>query len=72
MNGIDAVAIATGQDWRAIEAAAHAWACRDGVYSPLAHYAVQGEHICYVMSWHVMWLCIVFTHRACACRCYVV
>ncbi|CAG8583735.1 11801_t:CDS:2 [Funneliformis caledonium] len=30
MNGIDAVAIATGQDWRAIEAAVHAWAC-DGV-----------------------------------------
>src|SRR5256885_15530410 len=30
MNGIDAVALATGQDWRAIEAAAHAWAC-DGV-----------------------------------------
>jgi len=27
MNGIDAVAIATGQDWRAIEAAAHVWAC---------------------------------------------
>jgi len=27
MNGIDAVALATGQDWRAIEAAAHAWAC---------------------------------------------
>jgi hydroxymethylglutaryl-CoA reductase len=26
MNGIDAVAVATGQDWRAIEASAHAWA----------------------------------------------
>jgi len=26
MNGIDAVALATGQDWRAIEAAAHTWA----------------------------------------------
>ena len=26
MNGIDAVAIATGNDWRAIEAGAHAWA----------------------------------------------
>lgn len=36
MNGIDAVAIATGNDWRAIEAGAHAWAARDGRYRPLA------------------------------------
>ncbi len=35
MNGIDAVAIATGNDWRAIEAAAHAYAARSGRYSPL-------------------------------------
>jgi len=35
MNGIDAVAIATGNDWRAIEAAAHAYACRDGSYRAL-------------------------------------
>jgi hydroxymethylglutaryl-CoA reductase len=32
MNGIDAVAMATGQDFRAIEAAAHAYASRDGTY----------------------------------------
>jgi hydroxymethylglutaryl-CoA reductase len=32
MNGIDAVALATGQDIRAIEAAAHAYAARDGKY----------------------------------------
>src|SRR5918995_5224381 len=32
MNGIDAVALATGQDFRAIEAAAHAYAARDGKY----------------------------------------
>jgi hydroxymethylglutaryl-CoA reductase len=32
MNGVDAVAIATGNDWRAIEAAAHAYAARDGRY----------------------------------------
>ncbi len=37
MNGVDAVAIATGQDWRAIEAGAHAFACRDGQYRPLSH-----------------------------------
>ena len=35
MNGIDAVALATGNDWRAIEAGAHAWACRDGQYRPM-------------------------------------
>ena len=36
MNGIDAVAIATGNDWRAIEAGAHAYASRDGQYRPLS------------------------------------
>ena len=36
MNGIDPVLIATGNDWRAVEAGAHAWACRDGTYRPLA------------------------------------
>jgi hydroxymethylglutaryl-CoA reductase len=36
MNGIDPVLIATGNDWRAIEAGAHAWACRTGTYKPMA------------------------------------
>lgn len=36
MNGIDAVAIATGNDWRAIEAGAHAYAARKDGYKPLA------------------------------------
>ncbi|HEX9115971.1 MAG TPA: hydroxymethylglutaryl-CoA reductase, degradative [Anaerolineae bacterium] len=36
MNGIDAVALATGQDWRAIEAGAHAYAARDGRYTSLS------------------------------------
>jgi len=35
MNGIDALMIATGNDWRAIEAGAHAYAARDGQYRPL-------------------------------------
>ncbi|MBN1399566.1 MAG: hydroxymethylglutaryl-CoA reductase, degradative, partial [Anaerolineae bacterium] len=35
MNGIDAVAIATGNDWRAIEAGAHAYAARSGRYTSL-------------------------------------
>lgn len=36
MNGIDAVVIATGNDWRAVEAGAHAYAARHGKYQPLA------------------------------------
>src|SRR5918996_3795244 len=38
MNGIDAVALATGQDFRAIEAAAHAYAARDGIYRSLSNW----------------------------------
>lgn len=36
MNGIDAVALACGQDWRAIEAGAHAYAARSGRYTSLS------------------------------------
>ncbi|RLG03082.1 MAG: hydroxymethylglutaryl-CoA reductase, degradative, partial [Thaumarchaeota archaeon] len=36
MNGVDAVVIATGNDWRAVEAGAHAYACRLGRYKPLS------------------------------------
>ena len=36
MNGVDAVLLATGQDWRAVEAGAHAFAARSGSYRPLA------------------------------------
>ncbi len=35
MNGVDAVVLATGNDWRAVEAAAHAYAARDGRYTSL-------------------------------------
>jgi hydroxymethylglutaryl-CoA reductase len=38
MNGIDAVALATGNDWRAIEAGAHAYAARLGRYSSLSRW----------------------------------
>jgi hydroxymethylglutaryl-CoA reductase len=38
MNGIDAVVIATGNDWRAIEAGAHAYAARSGAYTSLTHW----------------------------------
>ena len=37
MNGIDAVVLATGNDFRAIEAGAHAYAAKDGRYSSLTH-----------------------------------
>jgi hydroxymethylglutaryl-CoA reductase len=36
MNGVDAVMIATGNDWRAVEAGAHAYAARGGRYSSLS------------------------------------
>lgn len=35
MNGIDPVVVATGNDWRAVEAGAHAYACRSGRYTSL-------------------------------------
>jgi len=38
MNGVDAVVIATGNDWRAIEAGAHAYAARSGRYTSLPHW----------------------------------
>mmetsp|Transcript_905 Transcript_905/g.1385 ORF Transcript_905/g.1385 Transcript_905/m.1385 type:complete len:94 (-) Transcript_905:1520-1801(-) len=38
MNGVDAVAVALGQDWRAIESAAHSYASLSGRYGPLSDY----------------------------------
>ncbi len=43
MNGIDAVALACGQDWRAIEAGAHAYAARGGSYTPLSTWSEDGS-----------------------------
>jgi hydroxymethylglutaryl-CoA reductase len=43
MNGVDAVVIATGNDWRAVEAGAHAFAARSGRYSPLATWRGEGD-----------------------------
>ncbi len=42
LNGIDSVAVATGNDWRAIEAGAHAYAARDGQYRALTEWRVEG------------------------------
>ncbi|MEM2910059.1 MAG: hydroxymethylglutaryl-CoA reductase, degradative [Nitrososphaerota archaeon] len=41
MNGIDAVVIATGNDWRAVEAGAHAYAARNGRYEPLSRWELD-------------------------------
>ena len=43
MNGIDAVLIATGNDWRAVEAGAHAYASRSGRYAPLTRWWVDDK-----------------------------
>ena len=40
-NGIDAILIATGNDWRAIEAGAHAFASRDGRYQGLSRWSLD-------------------------------
>jgi hydroxymethylglutaryl-CoA reductase len=45
MNGIDAVTMATGNDWRAVEAGAHAFAARSGRYSPLAVWRRKGDEL---------------------------
>jgi hydroxymethylglutaryl-CoA reductase len=45
MNGVDAVVIATGNDWRAVEAGAHAFAARSGRYQPLATWRRDGDHV---------------------------
>jgi hydroxymethylglutaryl-CoA reductase len=43
MNGVDPVVIATGNDWRAVEAGAHAYAARSGTYTSLSTWG-QDEH----------------------------
>jgi hydroxymethylglutaryl-CoA reductase len=45
MNGIDALAVATGNDWRAIEAGAHAYACREGAYRSLSSWSLEESHL---------------------------
>ncbi len=43
MNGIDAVVLATGNDFRAVEAGVHAYASRDGKYSSLTHCSIEDD-----------------------------
>ncbi len=44
MNGVDAVVLATGNDFRAIEAGVHAFAAREGRYKSLTHAEVEGNN----------------------------
>jgi hydroxymethylglutaryl-CoA reductase len=44
MNGIDPLVVATGNDWRAVEAGVHAYASRSGVYSSVTRWRRQGDH----------------------------
>jgi hydroxymethylglutaryl-CoA reductase len=45
MNGVDAVVIATGNDWRGVEAGAHAFAAVSGRYKPLAVWRADGDDL---------------------------
>jgi hydroxymethylglutaryl-CoA reductase len=43
MNGVDPVLVACGNDWRAVEAGAHAFAARDGRYRPLSAWTIAPD-----------------------------
>lgn len=45
MNGVDAVLVAAGQDWRAVEAGCHAYAARDNRYRSLSRWKVEGDEL---------------------------
>ena len=45
MNGIDAAVLASGNDWRAIEAGAHAYASRDGQYKGLSTWQLEDNNL---------------------------
>jgi hydroxymethylglutaryl-CoA reductase len=45
MNGIDAIGVALGQDFRALESGAHAYAAMKNKYLPLTHYEIQVDEM---------------------------
>jgi hydroxymethylglutaryl-CoA reductase len=45
LNGIDPILIATGNDWRAVEAGVHAYASRTGRYQPITDWRVEGRDL---------------------------
>ncbi|MGB0186036.1 MAG: hydroxymethylglutaryl-CoA reductase, degradative [Flavobacteriaceae bacterium] len=50
MNGVDAVVIATGNDFRAVEAGVHAYAAKDGQYASLSHAKIENETFTFWMD----------------------
>lgn len=50
MNGIDAVVLATGNDFRAVEAGMHAYACKKGQYSSLSSAKIDKDHFEFSME----------------------
>ena len=50
MNGVDAVVIATGNDFRAVEAGVHAFAARSGQYRSLSNAFIDGDDFCFELS----------------------
>lgn len=50
MNGIDAVVLATGNDFRAIEAGVHAYAARNGSYSSLTHAEIKDDNFIFYIE----------------------
>ena len=54
MNGVDAVLVACGNDWRAVEAGAHAYAARSGTYRRSAH-GRGGRGASCSASWRCPW-----------------
>lgn len=45
LNGIDPILIATGNDWRAVEAGVHAYAARSGTYQPVTDWKMEGADL---------------------------
>ncbi len=45
LNGMDPILLATGNDWRAVEAGIHAYACRDGRYRSITQWRMQGKDL---------------------------
>lgn len=45
LNGIDPILVATGNDWRAVEAGIHAYAARDGRYRSITSWKMEGEDL---------------------------
>ena len=50
MNGVDAVIIATGNDFRAVEAGVHAFAARQGHYGSLSKAFIEGDEFCFELE----------------------